>query len=199
MRIGIDFDNTLVCYDDAFIRVGAQESLLPAGFPGKNKTDVRHYVRQLENGEYQWQRLQGLVYGRLIMEAKLFDGVADFFTRATAVHGVELYIVSHKTELAHHDPLQTNLRDAAMGFLEAHGFFGKLRLPRAHVFFNTTREEKIARIAALRCDAFIDDLPEVLTDPDFPPGCERLLFSETGQENLAYFADWAAITRHLLS
>jgi len=30
MRIGIDLDNTLICYDEAFLRVGREEGLLPA-------------------------------------------------------------------------------------------------------------------------------------------------------------------------
>jgi hypothetical protein len=34
MRIGIDFDNTLVSYDRAFALVGMEEGLLPADFVG---------------------------------------------------------------------------------------------------------------------------------------------------------------------
>ena len=34
MRIGVDFDNTLVCYDRAFAAVGKETGLLPADFTG---------------------------------------------------------------------------------------------------------------------------------------------------------------------
>jgi len=32
MRIGLDLDNTLICYDQAFLRVGKEEGILPASF-----------------------------------------------------------------------------------------------------------------------------------------------------------------------
>jgi hypothetical protein len=44
------------------------------------------------------------------------------------------------------------------------------------VFLEDTREAKVARIAACGCDAFIDDLEEVLTHPDFPSATARHLF-----------------------
>ena len=37
-----------------------------------------------------------------------------------------------------------------------------------HVFFELTKEEKIARVANIGCDYFIDDLPEILLMPGFP-------------------------------
>ena len=40
MRIGLDLDNTLICYDQAFLRVGKDEGLLPASFAG-NKAAVK--------------------------------------------------------------------------------------------------------------------------------------------------------------
>ena len=40
MRIGLDLDNTLICYDQAFLRVGKEEGMLPASFAG-NKAAVK--------------------------------------------------------------------------------------------------------------------------------------------------------------
>ena len=40
MRIGLDLDNTLICYDQAFLRVGKEEGILPASFVG-NKAVVK--------------------------------------------------------------------------------------------------------------------------------------------------------------
>ena len=34
MRIGLDFDNTLVSYDRAFLEVGREERMLPGDFAG---------------------------------------------------------------------------------------------------------------------------------------------------------------------
>jgi hypothetical protein len=47
------------------------------------------------------------------------------------------------------------------------------------VYFEGTRTEKIARIVALGCTHFIDDLEEVFDDPAFPSGVERLLLTMT--------------------
>ena len=40
MKIGIDLDNTLICYDNAFQRVAREEGLLPPAFEG-NKVTVK--------------------------------------------------------------------------------------------------------------------------------------------------------------
>ena len=40
MRIGLDLDNTLICYDQAFLRVGKEEGILSASFAG-NKAAVK--------------------------------------------------------------------------------------------------------------------------------------------------------------
>jgi hypothetical protein len=54
------------------------------------------------------------------------------------------------------------------------------------VSFELTKEAKVARIAALGCEAFIDDLPEIFASPDFPISTRRILFDPANQ-----FADLA--------
>jgi hypothetical protein len=44
------------------------------------------------------------------------------------------------------------------------------------VHFLETREEKIMKIVSLKCDVFVDDLPEVLSDSNFPKGTKGILF-----------------------
>ncbi len=56
------------------------------------------------------------------------------------------------------------------GFFDPDGF--GLRLE--NIYFEPTREAKVARIAELACQIFIDDLDEVLCDPFFPAGCRRM-------------------------
>ena len=43
MHVGIDFDNTIACYDELFHRVCREAGLLPEGIPA-NKSDVRNYL-----------------------------------------------------------------------------------------------------------------------------------------------------------
>ena len=178
MRIGIDFDNTIVSYDDVFRNAAGNFAEIASGVGGQ-KRDIRDYLRTLPDGELTWQRLQGHVYGKGISGAKMFVGFDQFLHRCRAERA-EIVIVSHKTEFGHHDPDRVNLRDAARGWMTAHGFFAEdgYGIPPANLFFETTRAEKLSRIASLDCGCFIDDLEEVLEDPDFPPDVTRILFSQ---------------------
>lgn len=182
----------------AFPAVAKQERLLTQEGHYESKMAVRDAVRAMPDGEYHWQRLQGLVYGRFIMQAILFDGVKEFFFDARNMERVELYIVSHKTQLAHHDPQKTCLRTSALHFLEKHGFFTTLQLPYEHVFFEDTQEQKIARIRDIGCDIFVDDLPEILLAPTFPVACRSILLSSTPEEGLMHFPSWHHIRQHLI-
>jgi hypothetical protein len=201
LRIGIDFDNTLVTYDRVFLARARHSKLLPARFCG-NKQEVRDAIRLLPDGELAWQRLQGYVYGQGIGGAAIFPGV-DRFLRRCLQAGHTVFIVSHKTEYANHDPARVNLREAALAWMDARGFFDprKYAIRRANVFFEGTRAEKLARIASLRCTHFVDDLIEVLADPGFPPGIERVLFDAPaggGLPGMTVCASWREITAALL-
>ena len=179
--IGIDFDNTIIRYDEVFAAAARARKLVPPDFAG-TKTDVREAVRALPDGERAWQALQGHVYGAAIGGAEPFPGL-DAFLRRARDEEADVVIVSHKTEYGHHDSSRVNLRTAALGWLETHGFFDDTGFSRADVYFANTRDEKLARISALAPDVFIDDLPEVLDDPKFPAGVRPLLFT----------GDWGAI------
>jgi len=194
MRIGIDFDNTLIGYDEVFLAAARERKLLSAEFAG-NKQAVRDAIRLLPDGELAWQRLQGYVYGKGIGGAVMFEGVDAFLRRCRdAGHGV--FVVSHKTEYGHHDPDRVNLREAALRWMEARGFFTAdgYAIPPENVFFEATRAEKLERIAALQCTHFIDDLEEVLLDPGFPPGVNRVLFGASGAlPDVAICPSWRRI------
>jgi len=180
LRIGIDFDNTIITYDGVFRTAAQARGLIAPGFSG-NKQAVRDAIRLSPDGEVAWQRLQGQVYGKGIGGAKVVAGV-EMFLRRCRTEGCAVAIVSHKTEYGHFDPDRVNLRTAALDWMAAQGLLdGDLGIVRADVYFESTRAEKLRRIAALSLTHFIDDLPEVLTDPDFPPNVERILFADNDQ------------------
>ena len=108
MRIGLDFDNTLVRYDRVFSRESQKMGIMPAGWNG-TKQELRDELRFLPEGERLWQTLQGRVYGSCMEQAELFPGVASFLMRSRN-RGDELFIVSHKTEYGHFDTTKTSLR-----------------------------------------------------------------------------------------
>lgn len=172
--IGVDFDNTIVRYDDVFGRVALDLGLVPP-HAATSKTAVRDHLRSIGQ-EDRWTELQGIIYGPRMMDADLFPGVTDFFARRRAA-GAAVAIVSHRTRFPYlgerHD-----LHAAARDFLARHGFHDdrSIGLPIDRVFFEETKEAKLARIAAVGCSTFIDDLPELLADPRFPGNVRRILF-----------------------
>jgi hypothetical protein len=196
-RIGIDFDNTIISYQQAFLAAAKNNGLLPKSFVG-TKQAVRDQIRLLPDGEREWMRLQGVVYGKGISGATLIDGVADFLMRCRGV-GASVFIVSHKTEYGHFDTSGVNLRQAALGWMEQQSFFSKQGYGLAvnNVYFESTRAEKLARIAVLDCTHFIDDLEEVLGDAGFPRGVRRILFTDgfPPEKPLPYFVcmNWRQI------
>ena len=188
--IGVDFDNTIVCYDAVFYRAALARGVIPTDVP-KTKIAVRDHLRNAGK-ESMWTEIQGEVYGARMTEADSFPGVEAFF-RACLEAGATVYIVSHKS-LNPHVGVMYNLHAAAREWLEARSFHARVGLPRENVFFELTREHKIERIAGLRCNLFIDDLPEVLNEPGFPGATERLLFDPLEQhtgEGLRRVRTWS--------
>ena len=187
IRIGIDFDNTIAGYDNVFLRVAKEIKLIPSDFEGSKKS-IRDAIRKLDDGENKWQCLQGRVYGRNMKDAHMIDGVADFLSYCRNLNDVDIYIVSHKTEYGHYDPMKINLRDAAMSWMESNKFFkketGGFGIDRERVFFEFTRNEKLERIRILGCCYFIDDLEEVLNDIRFPQNTRRILFTNGATDNI---------------
>lgn len=178
MRIGIDFDNTLARYDQAFTKL-AQEWKFIGVDERETKQGIRQLIRQKADGELLWQRFQGVVYGLHMPKAEQFRGEDRFLRRCTATSGLQVFIVSHKTEFGHFDETHTNLRDAARQWMREKGFFdpAKYAIPERHLFFEHTQQEKVARIASLQCDVFIDDLVEVFSNPFFPSATKKILFT----------------------
>jgi hypothetical protein len=197
-RIGIDFDNTVVCYDEVFIRTAQAEGLIPHDFRG-GKAGVRELIRRLNGGEEKWQRLQGKVYGSQMDGASLFEGAAQFLSRCRERADTSVFIVSHKTEFGHFDASGINLREVARAWMAKHGFFDKggLNLSDDALYFESTRDDKIERITRLDCTHFIDDLEEVLGHPRFPAGVRRILFlngrADKPAVNYEVYADWQEI------
>ena len=200
MCLGLDFDGTVVVYDEVFHHHAGERFGMPPSVT-VNKTSVRDWLRSQPDGEAKWVQLQGLVYGLKMAEAKLAPGFAEFL-RAVRAARIPVCIISHKTEFSVAEP-RVNLRAAALAWLELNGFFAPdgFGLRREDVFFESTRAEKLRRIAAQGCTLFVDDLEEVLTEPEFPGGVERWHYlpgsAEGRRGDLQVFFDWASLQRRL--
>lgn len=190
MRIGIDLDNTLICYDKVFIASAITFGLVNKNWEG-NKEQLRAYIRQLPNGEYQWQLLQGYVYSEAVINAEAFPGVFRFLWRAK-LKGCQLFIVSHKTKFAHHDSSK-NLRTPALKWLKEKKFFNRSMSSLVdEVYFLSTLEEKIEKFNKLNLDVLIDDLKEVIEHPLLEPKIKSFHFG--GEQ----FTSWMGIENNLL-
>jgi hypothetical protein len=196
--IGIDLDNTIVSYDSLFRQLAMEAGLVPEATPSQ-KEAIRDAIRRSSAGNAAWTRLQALAYGPRMGSAEVFPGVLGFFERCLQA-GYRTYIVSHKTETAALDGPPVFLRKAAVEWLQQRGFFSGTGLSREHVFFESTRFEKVERIAALGCTHFIDDLPEVFEEKNFPRQTERFLFSPHERasfpERTRVASSWAELERH---
>jgi hypothetical protein len=190
MRIGIDFDNTIACYDGVFHAAALDRGLIPPGLD-RDKNSVRDHL----NGSGRkdaFTELQGHVYGARMDLVAAYPGFAEFVAAAKAA-GHALSIVSHKTRTPLLGPAH-DLHASARGFLTRLGLTGDgpAQIAAADVFFELTKEAKVARAAALGCEAFIDDLPEILLLPGFPDGMRRVLFDPEDRLAAAIAADEAA-------
>jgi hypothetical protein len=174
MRIGIDFDNTIACYRTAFHGAAAARGLVPPE-PVLSKNQVRDHLRR-QGREDDWTELQGYVYGPGLADVDVFPGLKSCLGRLVA-SGAAVFIISHKTRTPYRG-LSFDLHAAARDWLQCQGFFhpGGVGLSPENVFFELTLRDKLRRIAAQGCTHFVDDLAELLAEPEFPRGTERILF-----------------------
>ncbi|MCP4882939.1 MAG: hypothetical protein GY908_04045 [Flavobacteriales bacterium] len=70
-----------------------------------------------------------------------------------------------------------DFHQSALKWLKQNDFIKPERLSLEHCFFNETKEAKLEKIKALKCDFFIDDLSRILDHPLFPVECHGILFS----------------------
>ena len=177
MKLGLDFDNTIVCYDTAIAVLAEELFNLPDEVP-RTKLGLRDHLRAAGR-EPEWTAFQGELYGPGMRHAQPFEGAVETMIQLVAA-GHELVIVSHRSLRPYagepHD-LHAAARAWVAERLQSKGLFAE---DSGSMNFLETRQEKVARIAELGCQAFLDDLPEVLEDPGFPAKAAGILFDPSG-------------------
>jgi hypothetical protein len=177
MLIGLDFDNTIVSYDTLFYKVAIEQNLIPLDL-AINKIAVRDYLRSVDK-EILWTEMQGYVYGARMNEAEAYPGLFEALNILLA-SGHELFIVSHKTKYPFVGK-KYDLHTAASNWISENlQIATQILIKNENIFFELTKEKKIERIAALNCDVFIDDLPEILLADQFPTKTLKVLFDPEG-------------------
>ena len=202
MRIGIDIDNTIICYDHVFAHVAMSQGFSVQSDASKNEVKKWFHDRNMHQA---FTLLQGEVYGKFIDLASLFDGVLAFIDVAKRA-GCQLFLVSHKTRY----PLvgeKFDLHKSASRFLIDNNVISKYNDVGVHsnnVFFERTLARKIHRIAALNLDFFIDDLLQVFQHSNFPKKTNFMHFSQdlpkiALTDEFSAFANWKQILSFLFS
>jgi hypothetical protein len=180
MKIGVDFDNTIVSYDKVFHKVALERSLIKKNL-NISKIAVRDHLRDKGQNDI-WTELQGYVYGKRLLEADVFPGFIDFLNFASN-NCVEVLIVSHKTIYPYLGN-KYNLHDSAREFISK--FLtnqNKNLVNKKNIFFELTQEKKALRIGQQLCNYFIDDLPEIFALHDFPKKTNKILFDPDESHN----------------
>jgi hypothetical protein len=199
MRIGIDFDNTIACYDGVFHAAALERGLIAADL-GSSKNAVRDFLNGSGRND-DFTELQGYVYGARMELVSPYPGFSAFLKQARKA-GHDLFIVSHKTRHPMLGP-RHDMHAAARGFLEAQGLIGDDAVPADQVLFELTKQEKTARAHALGVQLFIDDLPEILTMMIASNGLRGILFDPDGhhRDDTAFerYADWSSLSAAILA
>jgi hypothetical protein len=173
MKIGIDFDNTIINYEDVFFKTAVDYGYINQdAFQGSNtkKNDVKTYLINL-NREDDWTRIQGLVYGEAIELAKPYCNL-NLFLDFLLKNNHQFFIVSHKTKYPFIGK-KVDLHQSAKKWINIHlkKYFSD------NFYFEETIEKKIDRINKLKPDFFIDDLEKILLHKKLSKKINKILFS----------------------
>lgn len=179
-KLGLDFDNTLIDYDEVFFKLALEKNLIPPSI-NKDKKSVRKFFID-NNIEDEFINLQGEVYGLKVLEAKQSFGMFEAL-KSLKNDNYELIIVSHKTKYPYSGK-KYDLHKAASNWLEVNKFFDPngLAMKKENVYFEITKEDKISRIEQLDISFYIDDLQSILSL--IKPSIKRILYSPKFKEKI---------------
>ena len=196
LRIGLDLDNTIVCYDETFHSLALARGLVPAGLQ-KSKEAVRSHLIGLDR-EDLWTELQGEAYGPAMKEAQPFVGFIDFLSEAL-MQQVDLFIVSHRS-LRPYGSQDYDLHRAAGEWID--GKLPHFADRQDRVFLEETRANKLKRIKSLQLHYFIDDMLALLRDEAFPANCQGIHFaphhSAAQGVSIRSLATWSEVADDIL-
>lgn len=196
-------DNTLICYDDVFYNTGRRLGILEPDFP-LDKAGIRSRLIE-QDRENDFTLLQAEVYGNDIRHALPYPGAMSCLA-ALGEQNIPTFIVSHKTQFPAAGP-RYDLRQAAIGWLDANEVFKTKALFMEDVFFEPTQAAKAKTITRLKCTHFIDDMRLFLDNPLLPGELEKIWFTpppssrtaEDPRAGLRRLPSWFEIQKYLLS
>jgi len=136
-----------------------------------DRKSIRPLLRRSEVDDLEWQRFQAFLYTDGLAFAEPAAGLSDFLNLCAELN-VRVSIVSHKTATTPTQFGERDLHGPAKAWLVDQGIAPD-QINLEDVYFCGTRAEKVRTIASLGCEAFVDDLIEVLEHPDLPIDIRR--------------------------
>ena len=192
MRIGFDFDNTIVDYDLVFTQIANELNLEYLDSP---KNSIKNYYEVELGKPNSWKKIQFKVYCELISKIAPSDKFITFlYWLIDNKH--DIFIVSHKTKYIKINNKNLNLRQPAKKWVEKNiPIFNKER-----IFFETSAIAKIRKIKLLNLDFFVDDLITILNHRHFPLKTKKILFnSRLHKLNKIYIAsNWDEVKKYII-
>jgi len=201
-HIGIDFDHTIVDYGNIFAERASNLGYLEAGVE-RTKDEVKKLIKKSDEGDKKWGILQAEVYSEGIRRAKVMEGF-QVFVEECQKHHIPVIIISHKGKSNPHDIQKRNLQQPALDWMKNNHFFDKngFGFDLNQIVFSETLEGKIAKIEALNCSHFVDDLITVLHHPSFPENTQMIHFTRESANDYSRSVDcsgnWRNIHDYLL-
>jgi hypothetical protein len=191
MIIGFDFDNTIINYSHLFNLVAKKKKIINKNLKLDKKKLKNYLIRS--NKHKEWTIIQGEVYGKEIMKAKVFEGFNKLF-RYLIKNNVKVYIVSHKTKYPYSGK-KINLRNVASRWIKKNiiKINKDLNFTLKNVYFENSITNKIKRIISLKCNIFVDDLPVILNL--LPETIDKYLFNykkNIKKKNIKLLKNWEA-------
>ena len=193
MRIGFDFDNTIVYYDFVFTQIANKLNLEYLDNP---KNSIKNYY-EVELGQpNSWKKIQFMVYCELISKITPSEKFITFLNWLIE-NKHDIFIVSHKTQNIKINNKNLNLRHPAKKWIEKNiPIFNKER-----IFFESSAIAKIRKIQSLSLDFFVDDLITILNHQQFPLTTKKILFNSKLYElnNIYIASNWDEVKSFIIN
>ena len=162
--------------------------------------DHKIFCKQERGGPSKYFIKLSNYLNRTNVDAKIFAGFNQFL-RKCHDNNITIYVISHKTIYSNLLQGGTNLREAALLWMEKNIFTNKLS--KEQVFFGSTLDEKNKHINILQFTHFIDDLEEVFNASSFPTSVKKILFNSSGENkqisDVQVLQNWEKINNYFFS
>ncbi|MBL4865619.1 MAG: hypothetical protein JKY67_04505 [Pseudomonadales bacterium] len=179
MRVGIDFENTMVDYDGLFYQLALErkdvdfDPSISLTNPAPTKETLRDQL--INNGlTHRWLELQKIVYGSRVLEAMPYTGLIRFLALCKE-HSVECVLVCH------HSPRvfkNANFNEMLLAWLSKYGVSKYLhgQSLTEKLYISSTQEDMAQLVSKLGCTHFVSNGMSLFGLEEFPAGVSRFLF-----------------------